>query len=169
MTFLLRRVSAGKQISTIIFSILFEICEAYCFPRHPMMTSWNGNIFRVTRHLYGEFTGPGEFPAQRPVTRSFDALICVWINGWVSNREAGDLRHYRAHYDVTMMHSVRPNCLYFEWMYGQTKTWKELTVALFGINWSSCSLVSWKRHCISADLRWKKNLQIFCVRLWLRR
>ena len=29
--------------------------------------------------------------------------ICVWINGWVYNREAGDLRRYRAHYDVTVM------------------------------------------------------------------
>ena len=32
---------------------------------------------------------PSEFPAQWPVTRSF--------------REAGDLRRYRAHYDVTVM------------------------------------------------------------------
>ena len=49
--------------------------------------------------------GTGEFPAQRSVTRSFDfSLICVWINGWVSNCEAGDLRRYRAHYDVTVMH-----------------------------------------------------------------
>ena len=31
------------------------------------------------------------------------SLICVWINGWVNNREAGDLRRYRAHYDVTAM------------------------------------------------------------------
>ena len=31
------------------------------------------------------------------------SLICVWINGWVNNREAGDLRLYRAHYDVTVM------------------------------------------------------------------
>ena len=30
-----------------------------------MMTSSNGNIFRVTGPLCGEFTGPGEFPAQR--------------------------------------------------------------------------------------------------------
>ena len=30
-------------------------------------------------------------------------LICVWINGWVNNREAGDLRRFRAHYDVTVM------------------------------------------------------------------
>ena len=34
------------------------------------------------------------------------SLICVWINGWVNNREAGDLRRYRAHYDVTVMYST---------------------------------------------------------------
>ena len=31
------------------------------------------------------------------------SLICVWINGWVNNREAGDLRRYRAHYIVIVM------------------------------------------------------------------
>ena len=32
------------------------------------------------------------------------SLICVWINGWVKYREAGDLRlGYRAHYDVIVM------------------------------------------------------------------
>ena len=31
------------------------------------------------------------------------SLICVWINGWVNNREAGDLTGYRAHYDVSVM------------------------------------------------------------------
>ena len=47
---------------------------------------------------------PGEFPAQRPVTRSFDvSLICTRINGWVNNGEAGDLRRHRAHHDLTVM------------------------------------------------------------------
>ena len=31
------------------------------------------------------------------------SLICVWINDWVNNREADDLRRYRGHYDVTVM------------------------------------------------------------------
>ena len=31
------------------------------------------------------------------------SLICVWINDWVNNREAGDLRCYHAHYDVIVM------------------------------------------------------------------
>ena len=31
------------------------------------------------------------------------ALICVWINGWVNNSDAGDLRRHRAHCDVIVM------------------------------------------------------------------
>ena len=31
------------------------------------------------------------------------SLICIWINGWGNNREAGDLRRYRAHYDVSII------------------------------------------------------------------
>ena len=31
------------------------------------------------------------------------SLICIWINVWVNNREAGDLRRYRVHYDVIVM------------------------------------------------------------------
>ena len=30
------------------------------------------------------------------------SLICIWIYGWVNNREAGDLRRYIDHYDVTV-------------------------------------------------------------------
>ena len=31
------------------------------------------------------------------------SMIYAWINGLVNNREAGDLRRYRAHYDVIVM------------------------------------------------------------------
>ena len=70
-----------------------------------MMTSSNGNIFRVTGHLCGEFTGPRWIPH----TKASDAkalmftLICARMNGWVNNRETGDLRRHRAHYDVIVM------------------------------------------------------------------
>ena len=72
-------------------------------PLYTMMKSSNGDIFRVTGHLCEEFTGP----LWVPHTKASDAelwsfsLICVWINGWINNREAGDLR--RAHYDVSVM------------------------------------------------------------------
>ena len=44
-----------------------------------------------------------------PHTKASDAelwcfsLLCVWINGWVNSREAGDLRRHRGHYDVIVM------------------------------------------------------------------
>ena len=34
------------------------------------------------------------------------SLICARINDWVNNREAGDLRRHRAHYDVMVMRSL---------------------------------------------------------------
>ena len=51
-----------------------------------MMTSSNGNIFRVTGPLCGEFTGPGEFPTQRPVTWSFDVFFDLPLNKWLSKQ-----------------------------------------------------------------------------------
>ena len=54
-----------------------------------MMTSSNGYIFRVTGPLCGEFTGPGEFPAQRPVTRSFDVFFDLRPNKRLSKQPWG--------------------------------------------------------------------------------
>ena len=40
-------------------------------------------------------------PVNSPYTWSFDvSLVCAWTNGWPNNRDAGDLRRHRAHYDV---------------------------------------------------------------------
>ena len=54
-----------------------------------VMTSSNGNIFRVTGPLCGEFTGPGEFPTQRPVTRSFDVFFDLRLNKRLSKQPWG--------------------------------------------------------------------------------
>ena len=59
-----------------------------------MITSSNGNIFRVTGPLWGEFKW------RRALMFS---LICTWTNGWVHIRDAGELRRHHAHYDVTVM------------------------------------------------------------------
>ena len=66
-----------------------------------MMTSSNGTIPALL--------GICARPQWIPHTKANDAelwcfsLICVWIDGWVNNGQAGDLRRYRAHYDVTVM------------------------------------------------------------------
>ena len=53
------------------------------------MTSSNGNIFHVAGHLCGEFTGPGEIPVKRPVTRSFDVFSDLRLNKRLSKSSWG--------------------------------------------------------------------------------
>ena len=54
-----------------------------------MMTSSNGNIFRVTGRLCEEFTGDRWFPSQRPVTRSFDIFFDLRLNKRLSKQSWG--------------------------------------------------------------------------------
>ena len=35
------------------------------------------------------------------------SLICAWTNSWVNNRDTGNLRRHRAHYDVTVMGALQ--------------------------------------------------------------
>ena len=99
-----------------------------------MMTSSNGNIFRVTGPLCGEFTGPGEFPTQRPVTRTFDVFFDLRLNkrlskqawGWwfetlswslwrhcnvINVRHVSRIRHLLTLLDGTSNH-LQLNCLF---------------------------------------------------------
>ena len=63
-------------------------CLRWCGTMGMMMSS-NGNIFRITGPLCGEFTGPGEFPAQKPVTRSFDVFFDLRPNKWLCEQPWG--------------------------------------------------------------------------------
>ena len=52
----------------------------------------------------GNATVTGEFPTQNQWRGALVfSLICAWINPWINNREAGDLRRHRAHYYVIVM------------------------------------------------------------------
>ena len=62
------------------YNMILAIYHIFCH----MMTSSNGNIFRVTVPLCGEFTG--EFPSQRPVTRSFDVSFDLRLNQRLSKQ-----------------------------------------------------------------------------------
>ena len=86
----------------------------------------------------GNSSVPGEFPTQRPVARNFDVrLICVGINGWINNREAGDLRRHRAHCDVIEMLQENIDIIFSEkgssrgrtsernWLHGQPNDYTE--------------------------------------------
>ena len=53
------------------------------------MTSSNGNIFSITGHLCGEFTGNRWIPAQRSVTRSFNVYCYLRLNKRLSKQKWG--------------------------------------------------------------------------------
>ena len=65
------------------------------------------------------------------------SLICTWLNGWVNNGEAGNLRSHRAYYDVTVMlecpkqygYSLLPKRNVGDvWLYQQVTTKPSLTI-----------------------------------------
>ena len=74
-----------------------------------MMTSSNGNMFRVTDFCAGNSpVTAGKSPVNFSHTDQWRgalmfSLICAWTNDWVNKQDACDLRHHRSHYDVTAM------------------------------------------------------------------
>ena len=99
-----KQMQARPYRETITFGIkqihqVLQTKEYLSWWRHQMET------FSVLLAIcVGNSTVTGEFPTQRPVTWSFDVFFGLHlINGWVINHEAGDLRCFLAHYDVTVM------------------------------------------------------------------
>ena len=81
-------------------------------PSIPIIVPWwrhqMGTFSALLALCAGNSPVTGEFPAQRPLRRSFDVFFDLRLN----NREAGDLRRHGAHYDVTEMTAVLKN---FQW------------------------------------------------------
>ena len=79
------------------------------------------------------------------------SLICAWINCWINNREADDLRRHRAHYDVIVMTTDMSilcivdddNSFYGLYRESITYTYTNCDV---GLNFLSSSRVCWSRH-----------------------
>ena len=69
------------------------------------MTSSNGSVFRVTDPLCGELMGHRWIPLTKAGNAELWCFLWAapWIDGWVNNREAGDLRRHRTHYDVVVL------------------------------------------------------------------
>ena len=102
------------------------MCHIYI---HPLYT-YIQNSRNQSGPLCGEFTGH-HWSTHKDQWRGalMFSLICVWTNGWVNNRDAGDLRRYRAHYDVTVMECEWPH----------SSRWKmpmELSVSSRPYTWS---------------------------------
>ena len=105
MKFLLQLRNMLMGIMAFNLPVFFKIASLAL--GQSMMTSSNENILSYWPFVQGIHRSPVNSPhkGQWHGALMF-SLICVWINSWVNNREAGDLRCYRAHYDAIAMHMI---------------------------------------------------------------
>ena len=100
---------------------LYTICWLH-WVLNMQAPGWQHNILTWWRHQMETFSAllalcagnslvSGEFPLESQWRGALMfSLICPRINAWVNDSEAGDLRRYRAHYDVTVMSSHGSYC-----------------------------------------------------------
>ena len=149
-----------------------------CLPSHnKLCRSYNGN-----RTSHDDFIRWTHFPRCRPFVRGIHrspvnsplngqwrgalmfSLICVWINGWVNNCEVGDLRRYRAHYDVTLMHCWREANTYQHWNTENSRYFNEIFVT--GCT-ASCQMTIPMQPVKQISSNWRCQQVHTVITLWL--
>ena len=82
------------------------------------------------------------------------SLVCARINLWINNRDAGDLKWYNSHYDVTVMDTLllQPPLICME------------EIQIMSFSWT-INLISWSRVRNSGKIRFVVN-QITFTNEW---
>ena len=89
--FILSRLIGHRTTARNRFVSLFTIFASFDVS-YPSDTWWRHHMGIFSALHKGQWRGA-----------LMSSLICAWINGWVNNREIGDLRCHRTHYDVIVM------------------------------------------------------------------
>ena len=90
--------------------------QPWYYVRYRESVSWRRHQMETFSALLaicgGNSSGPRWTPLHKGQWRGalMFSLICAWINGWVNNGEAGDLRCYYAHYDFIVMMGAHHGC-----------------------------------------------------------
>ena len=97
-----------RHFKTVIV-VLLNLCQLTC-------VSWRRHQMETFSALLALMRGIHRSPVNSPHKGQWRGalvfyLICAArINGWVNNREAGDLRRHRGHYDVNVMYWLDSCC-----------------------------------------------------------
>ena len=83
-------------------SMALSLC-AWNIPVHDDVIKWK-HFLRYWPFVWVIHRSPMNSPHKGQLCGALMfSLICAWTNGCVNNRDAGDLRRHRSHYDVTVM------------------------------------------------------------------
>ena len=89
-------------ISRIHNPSFLSLSSCFCVD-HDDVIKWN-NFLRYWPFVRGIHRSPVNSPHKGQWRGALMcSLICVWTNDWINNREVGDLRLDRGHYDVIVM------------------------------------------------------------------
>ena len=108
-----RPLRDGSSVSTTSLTVIVNLkLQLSLVHHHDEVIKW-GHFPRYWPSVRGIPRSPVNSPLKGQWRGALMfSLICVWINGWENNREAGDLRRYRAHYDVIVMTDDVLKCAY---------------------------------------------------------
>ena len=100
--------SPAGSIHRIAYNAAGKLAWLYTWWRHQM------EMFSALLVIYPRLIPPS--PVNSPHKGQWRgalkfSMICVWINDWVNNREAGDLIRHRSYYDVIIMIGGLPVCV----------------------------------------------------------
>ena len=89
-------------------TMLCAVCIAIVhMPYHDDVIKWKP-LTRYWPSVWGIHRSPLSSPREGQWRRALRfSLICAWKNIWVSNGDAGYLKHHRAHYGVTVIFLVK--------------------------------------------------------------
>ena len=102
----------GRHFADDIFKRISFISE------FNLIIQWS--ILAIIQHQIRWWLGAKQ--ATSHYLKQWSPLICGWINNWLNNNEAGDLRRHRVHYDVIIMRWVNGYQLWDSWRCKQQTT-----------------------------------------------
>ena len=150
-------VSHGRQLEWILWLLMTWWCRE---PGHQLTRYlwWHYQMKTFSALLAlceGNSPVTGEFPSQRPVTLNFDAFFDLCLTCWTNHRDAVDLRHHCAHYDVTVIwHNLY-------WVFHNPPVHRENNILCRFVRWDKTEPSNWNKPQ-RATAR-NSNSEIICM------
>ena len=159
-------LAKGRHFTKEVFTYKITYCELFGF--HDVVIK-RKHYPRYWRFVRGIHRSPVNSPHKGQWRGALMlSLICAWINGWVNNCEAGDLRRHRAHYGVTVMyirtfHNI--NAVTYTKLYGRdhpTIIKNKATIISLGFNLRVKLFYQMLGSCFNIG-----NIHFFCCHIFI--